>query len=1065
MTTGGDILIKVGADTSGAVAGLNQVDNRMSGMTRSVGRMGMLIGGGLGVLTGLAVKLAGDYQKSLNIFQSVTKATVPQMEAVDAKAKALGADLSLPATSAKDAADAMTELAKGGLSVNQAMAASKGVLQMSAAATISNAEAATITARALKSFGLEGSEAGRVADVLANAANASTGEITDFALGLQQSSAVSRMYGLTINENVAALMEMADAGIAGSDAGTSFKQLLSSMIPVTRRQKDAVKELGVNLFDGEGKFIGIKGAIKQYHDALAPLPQKQRLATMETLFGSDAIRAANIVLMGGSKAFADYTARTEVSGSAAALAAAKMKGFNGALEGFKSQAETAAISVGTKFLPALTSLVGQLSSVVGWLDKHKTAATALFVITASLATGMIAFSYGTRAASAAVAIYSAVTGTATGATTALGVSMKATGIGALVGLAGMAVGALVSLKLAAGATKTGFEGLSAAVKNYRTALDDARQAESLLKNGTLTLKSAQLTLKEAIVERTRVEKDATSSALQRARADLNVKQAEQGVKDAQDGVVDSAKRLAVSHSKAATELRNTGVEIRELSAKLQYITSHGGNAEKATALFSKSLKQMAGEAGGSSTAAGRAVLAVLKLTESMHKVPKPGEIKAAGIFADITKEATKEGEKTKTAINAVAPGARAAARNLGGAIKGGVVEGASGISGALAARINSEINSALAQARAEQGAKSPATKWVDKLGKPLGEGIVLGFLLGSADLPSNVTDRVRGALDKAKTAVESMQGVMSSAFSTLADKAMSAFDAKTSAMLAKLKVTVAMTGYSFTFGEGGETPAETILRQETEARDEAARQAALTAAQASGDAQAISDAEWAIRQAALQKTAEQERAAAVATLDTARLNLQARRDLQKEHLTAQLADLQEQLEKHPKAYKKIHKKILKLYKDEFGPGYKTAGLNLGNAFATGLEDSFGDLEKAAKKFAQILEKYLKLKSPAEKGPLSSINSWWSSMPDVLLSGVDMSRTGAYIAGGVDASLTAAPRSMGGRSAASNVGRAGTTINLSVNGNIYGRNAQRELLDDMMSAAKQYGYSNPAVGIV
>jgi TP901 family phage tail tape measure protein len=1066
VTTGGDILVKVGADTAGFNAGMSSVDSRMEGMTRSVGRMGMILGGSLGVLTGLAVKLAGDYQKSLNIFQSVTKATVPQMEAVDAKAKALGADLSLPATSAKDAADAMTELAKGGLSVNQAMAASKGVLQMSAAASISNADAATITARALKSFGLEGKEAGRVADVLANAANASTGEITDFALGLQQSSAVSKMYGLTINENVAALMEMADAGIAGSDAGTSFKQLLSSMIPVTKRQKEAVKELGVNLFDADGKFVGIKGAISQYHDALAPLPQKQRLMAMETLFGSDAIRAANIVLMGGSKAFGEYTARTEVSGSAAALAAAKMKGFNGAIEGFKSQAETAAISVGTKFLPALTQLMGGLSGVVGWLDKHKTAATALFVITASLSTGMIAFSYGTRAASAAIAIYSAVTKSASTATVALGTSMKATGIGALIGLAGMAVGALVSLKLAAGPTKSSFEGLSQAVRNYTTALDDARQSESALKNGALSLRSAQLSLKEAIAERTRVEKDGTSTALQKARADLTVKQAAQGVKDAQDNVVDSAKRLAVSHQKASNELRNTSAEITKLSSGFNFVVAHGGNAQKATDIFSKSLKQMANEAGGSSTAAGRAVLAVLKLTESMHKVPKPNEIKAAGIFANISKEAQKEGAKTKTAIGSVAPGARAAAVSLGGAIKGGVVEGASGLSGSLAARINTEVNSALAQARAEQGAQSPATKWVDKLGKPLGEGVVQGFLLGSSNLPSNVTERVSGAIEKAKSVVESMQGALTTAFGNLADKAMQAFDAKTAQMLAKLKVTVQMGGWSFEYGEGDLTPAEKTLKAESEARDEKQRQDNLTAAIASGDAQAIADAEWAIREAALIKQAETERAAATTTLETARTNLQARRDLEKEHLEKQIAQLEAYLAKHPKAYKKIHKKIMKLYKEEFGPDYKTAGLNLGEAFATGLEESFGDLEKAAKKFAQILEKYLKLKSPAEKGPLSSIGSWWSAMPDVLLSGVDMSKTGAYIAGGVDASLSAAPRMIGGRSS-SPAGFAGarTNINLSVNGNIYGRNAQRELLDDMMSAAKQYGYSNPAVGIV
>lgn len=1012
MTTGGDILIKVGADTSGFQAGMGAVESRMNGVARSVGRYGMMIGAGLGVLTGLAVKLAGDYQKSLNIFQAVTKATVPQMEAVDAKAKALGADLSLPATSAKDAADAMTELAKGGLSVNQTMAAAKGVLQMSAAAEISNAEAAKITARALKAFNLEGSEAGRVADVLANAANASTGEMTDFAMGLQQSSAVAKMYGLSINENTAALMKMADAGISGSDAGTSFKRLLQTLIPVTDRQQELTKKLGINVFDANGKFAGIRGAIKQYHAALAPLSQQQRLTAMNTLFGSDAIRAANIVLMDGVSSFDQYVARTEVSGAAADLAAAKMKGFKGALEGFKSAAETAAIGVGTKLLPALTQLVGSLSSVVNWLDRHKTVAMALFVATSSLATGMVTFSAGTRVATMALQIFAAASGQAAATAGALGIAMKATGIGAIVGLAGMAAGALLSLKLATGGTRDATAQLTQTIRDYRTALDDARQAESALANGALNLKDAQLSLKEAVANRIRVDKDTTSTALERRRADLQVEQAEQRVKDAQDQVVDSAKKVAVSHQKASTELINMRGRTIELAEKLEKIVRAGGDSDKAMSLFKTTLKQMAAEAGGSSTAAGRAAGDILKLAKSMKGIPTEKDLKASGIFKSISQEAKKEGDKTTKVLDDVGPRAKTSAHGIGSSIKGGVVEGTGGLGAALAARITREINAALAQAKADQGAKSPAVKWVNELGKPLGEGVVEGFLMGSANLPSNVTDRVRNALERAQSVVQSMQSRVTSAFETVAEKAMRAFEAKTAKMLANLRVTVSTSLGSFSYAEGDLTPAEKQLAAERAARDEAARQRELAAAIESGDLQRIADAQWAIREANLMKQAEQERAAATSQLENARLELQSRRDLEKEHLEKQLAQLQDYLAKHPGQYKKVHKKLMKLFKDEFGPGFKLAGENLGKAFARGLGESFDALSKAAKKFAQILEDYLKVASPAKTGPLSQINTWWKALPDTLLSGVDMSKTGAYIAGGVDASLSVAPRSIG-----------------------------------------------------
>jgi cysteinyl-tRNA synthetase len=68
---------------------------------------------------------------------------------------------------AADAALAMLELSKAGLDVTNTMDAARGVLMLAAAGQMSNAEAAQIAAGALNAFGLEGSEAARVANLLA----------------------------------------------------------------------------------------------------------------------------------------------------------------------------------------------------------------------------------------------------------------------------------------------------------------------------------------------------------------------------------------------------------------------------------------------------------------------------------------------------------------------------------------------------------------------------------------------------------------------------------------------------------------------------------------------------------------------------------------------------------------------------------------------------------------------------------------------------------------------------------------------------------------------------------
>lgn len=370
----GRIYIRVGADTGDFDRKMRRVEAR-SRSTGSVMKSALGIGAAAAVVGGFKaiIGAAGDYEQSLNTFQAVSKANARQMADVSKLAKQLGRDITLPATSAKDAALAMTELAKGGLTVKDSMAAAKGVLQLSAAAQVDVGEAAKVTAKALNAFGLSGKDATRVADVLANAASKSTGEISDFALGLQQSSAVAKSWGLSLNENTAALMQLAQAGVVGSDAGTSFKQMLQSLNATTKPARAQMEALGVSVFDASGKFVGMRSVIEQFTKGLAGATEEQQKTALKVIFGSDAVRAANILLTEGVGAYDKYVKATQQQGAAADLAKAKMKGFNGAMESFKSSVETLAITVGEKLLPILTPAIRRAAEWVGGLEQNEQA--------------------------------------------------------------------------------------------------------------------------------------------------------------------------------------------------------------------------------------------------------------------------------------------------------------------------------------------------------------------------------------------------------------------------------------------------------------------------------------------------------------------------------------------------------------------------------------------------------------------------------------------------------------------------------------------------------------------
>lgn len=342
-----------------------------------IAKKATLILGGVGAAAigakvfGGVIKGAAGFERNLNVLQAVSNATETQVGQLSAKAKQLGADLTLPAVSAGDAAGAMTELAKGGLDVRDSLAAAKGTLQLAAAANVDNGTAATIAARALNSFRLEGDEAGRVADVLANAANVSTGEITDMALALQQSSAVAFQAGLSIEDTAAAISLMANAGVVGSDAGTSLKTFLQRLVPVTARAKKEVRELGIAFQDSNGNLLPLPRILDNYKNGLAALTPVQRQSALQQVFGTDAIRAANILIDEGAAGFDKMHGLLSRQGSAAAFAGARMKGLAGAWEGFTSNAETLAINVGEKALPVLTRGVKAASNELNELAENE----------------------------------------------------------------------------------------------------------------------------------------------------------------------------------------------------------------------------------------------------------------------------------------------------------------------------------------------------------------------------------------------------------------------------------------------------------------------------------------------------------------------------------------------------------------------------------------------------------------------------------------------------------------------------------------------------------------------
>ncbi|QSN27817.1 phage tail tape measure protein [Mycobacteroides abscessus subsp. abscessus] len=297
-----------------------------------------------------------DFEKTMNTLSGVTGASADVMQRFRDTAKALGNDMTLSNTSAADAAQAMTELAKAGFSVDESITAAKGTLQLAAAAQVSAGQAAEIQANALQAFGLKADYASKAADVLSNAANASSAEITDVAFALQAGGSVARQTGVSLEDTAASIALLANNGIKGSDAGTLLKSALLKLSAPSDQASGALQELGVSAFDAQGNFVGMEALFGQLQAASKRMTPEMYAMNTSVAFGSDAARLAGVAAKDGAEGFDKMRDAMNQEGSAAKLAAAQNQGLPGVIERLKNAAETLAITLFEKVQGPLSSI-------------------------------------------------------------------------------------------------------------------------------------------------------------------------------------------------------------------------------------------------------------------------------------------------------------------------------------------------------------------------------------------------------------------------------------------------------------------------------------------------------------------------------------------------------------------------------------------------------------------------------------------------------------------------------------------------------------------------------------
>lgn len=347
---------------SANLAKVSAVSGEFGNKVKGVGQSLLPVTGALTGVGAASTVMANNFNDAMSQAAGALDKPMSEMEDLRQLAIQTGQDTVFSAT---DAGNAITELAKGGLTEADIKAgALKTTMDLAASSGMDLGEAANVVVQAMGAFGLSANESAEAANALAGAAAASSTDVEPLTQALAQCSAGAKNAGWSIQETTAVLARFADAGIEGSDAGTSLKTMLKRLAAPTDSAATMIEQLGIQTRDSNGDLLGASEIAEELQNKLGGLDSASRDAALSTIFGSDAMRAATVMMNSGTEGLQKYIDAANDQEAAQRLANSQMSDGSRAIEKLKGSLETAAIQIGDTLAPIVQKVAELITALV-----------------------------------------------------------------------------------------------------------------------------------------------------------------------------------------------------------------------------------------------------------------------------------------------------------------------------------------------------------------------------------------------------------------------------------------------------------------------------------------------------------------------------------------------------------------------------------------------------------------------------------------------------------------------------------------------------------------------------
>ncbi len=332
----------------------------------NVGKKFMPVTLGVVGLGTAAVKTAADFDSAMSKVAAVSGATGSDLEALRDKAREMGEKTKF---SASEAAEAMNYMAMAGWKTEDMLSGIEGVMNLAAASGEDLATTSDIVTDALTAFGLTAKDSGHFADILAAASSNANTNVSMMGETFKYCAPIAGALGFSAEDTAEAIGLMANAGIKGSQAGTSLRTIMNNLSGEVKIFGSSTGEVTVATTNADGSMRDLSDILADCRTAFSGLSESEKAAAAESLVGKNAM-SGFLALMNAGEADIEKlsSAIDNCDGSAASMAETMNDNLAGQLQILKSQLEELAISFGELLMPAIRTIVGWIQKFVDWLN-------------------------------------------------------------------------------------------------------------------------------------------------------------------------------------------------------------------------------------------------------------------------------------------------------------------------------------------------------------------------------------------------------------------------------------------------------------------------------------------------------------------------------------------------------------------------------------------------------------------------------------------------------------------------------------------------------------------------